>query len=1388
MDIDSKVAIEGELCSPEDDAVSKLNNEDIRIAYIGIEGMHCNSCVKNIEGNISTVGGVKKIVVSLEKKEGMILYSPKETTATTLTHAVGEMGFEASLKRIVDTLMQHEIALSEDKVKENKDDKIHDDCQEQNKTVTLSVKGMTCHSCVKTIEKGMLIHPGVSSVKVSLPDEEAVIQYNPLFTDELSLKEAINDMGFEASLSLPLTPFAQKSDLQTVLIEVKGMTCNSCVQNIEKNIFQHVGVQSISVSLAANTAQIRYSPAEVTAEQLRVAIEDMGFDAQLLSKADTGTVNVRTTEINVEGMTCMSCVKTIEGTMSNKPGVKSIKVSLIDKCAAIEYDEVVTTPEDLRAGIEDMGFDASFSEDAEACGSQDNGAVVVSSGLDNDWEVTFSKTTGKLWSTESVMQEDLDKLYLCITGMTCASCVGSIEKELSKKYGIKSVLVGLMAQRAEVKYDKNSITPDKIVEHVKALGFGCNVMDQVGQGEGCVNIIITGMTCSSCVHLIESNLLRRPGILEASVALATSSGKFRYDAEVTGPRDIIEAIESLGFGASLSSNDEKKNRIDHSKEIKKWRRSFLFSLIFGVPTFVIFITYVILDELNKRPHQMVFPGLSLENLLMFILCTPVQIFGGQHFYVTAYKALKHRTTNMDVLIMLATTIAYVYSIVVVAVAIAEESSHSPMTFFDTPPMLLVFISLGRWMEHVAKGKTSEALAKLLSLQPSEAVLVTLEPGTLNVVGEKVIDVDLVQRGDVLKVAPGAKIPVDCKVLQGTSTTDESLITGESMPVLKKPDDPVIGGTINQNGSLLVQATHVGQDTTLAQIVKLVEEAQTSKAPVQKFADKLSGYFVPTVVLISIVTWIIWLVIGFVDITLLKKKFDPEQDNRVEFVFAFAFQIGITVLAIACPCALGLATPTAVMVGTGIGAQNGILIKGGEPLETARKVNAVVFDKTGTLTHGSPIVVKTCLFVKPSQCGIEMLLALTGTAENHSEHPIGLAITNYAKQELQTDVLGQCTEFQAEPGYGLSCKVSGIQEIIKPKHVVDKNKKNLTVKVGSVVIDESADIEPSAVISGGDRGESPPKETNEAQVIAEPFTYHVIIGNREWMQRNGLGVTDEMEEAMQEHEEKGHTAVLVGVNGCLVGMMAVADTVKLEAQATVTTLKRMGIRVILLTGDNERTAFAIAKQVGIKQVFAKVLPSHKVEKVRSLQEKGYIVAMVGDGVNDSPALAQAHVGIAIGTGTDVAVEAADVVLIKSDLMDVAAAIDLSRVTVRRIYINFCFALIYNMIGIPLAAGAFEPLGVVMKPWMASIAMAASSVSVVGSSLMLKLYKKLEADDGGMGSKNPFSSGYTMLDSGPSTDPPDYHSKRGFFNRDYKMRSRSSSNPVVLTEMRSVIDEV
>ncbi|KAK6299310.1 hypothetical protein J4Q44_G00308200 [Coregonus suidteri] len=512
-----------------------------------------------------------------------------------------------------------------------------------------------------------------------------------------------------------------------------------------------------------------------------------------------------------------------------------------------------------------------------------------------------------------------------------------------------------------------------------------------------------------------------------------------------------------------------------------------------------------------------------------------------------------------------------------------------------------------------------------------------------------------------------------------------------MPVTKKPGSSVIAGSINQNGSLLITATHVGLDTTLSQIVKLVEEAQTSKAPIQQFADKISGYFVPFIVGISLLTLFAWILIGFVDFPLVEKYF-PGYDqsiSKAEAVIRFAFQASITVLCIACPCSLGLATPTAVMVGTGVGAQNGILIKGGEPLEMAHKIQTVVFDKTGTITYGAPKVIQLKILVEGNRMPRSRLLAIVGTAENNSEHPLGAAITKYCKQELGTESLGGCTDFQAVPGCGIRCQVSNTETLLRHHHEDsdDNNQRN------SILVQISD--------SRTRPGSHPLIMDPQPLTLVQTASYVVLIGNREWMRRNGLQIRPDVDETMTEHERRGRTAVLVAVDGLLCAMIAIADTVKPEAELVVHTLQAMGLEVILMTGDNSRTAQAIAAQVGIRKVFAEVLPSHKVAMVEQLQQAGKRVAMVGDGVNDSPALAMADVGIAIGTGTDVAIEAADVVLIRNDLLDVVGSIDLSKKTVERIRINF------------------------VHGWVPA-AMAFSSVSVVLSSLLLKCYTKPSAE--------------------------------------------------------------
>ncbi|XP_059534576.1 copper-transporting ATPase 1 isoform X2 [Myotis daubentonii] len=1311
----------------------------------------------HIQSTLLKTKGVTDIKISPQQRTAVVTIIPSLVNANQIIELVPDLSLDTG------TL-------------EKKSGTCEDNSMAQAGEVMLKMKveGMTCHSCTSTIEGKIGKLQGVQRIKVSLDNQEATVVYQPHLITVEEIKKQIEAAGFPAFVKkqpkylrlgsidierLKNTPvkFSEGSQQRnpsytndsTVTFIIDGMHCKSCVSNIESALSTLQYVSSIVVSLENRSAVVKYNASLVTPETLRKAIEAVSpgqYRVSIISGAES-TLNspsssslqkiplnivsqplTQETVINIDGMTCNSCVQSIEGVISKKAGVKSILVSLANANGTVEYDPLLTSPETLRKAIEDMGFDATLS------GTNEPLVVIAQPSSETPHLTTTNEFYAKMMTPIHNKEEakTSSKCYIQVTGMTCASCVANIERNLRREEGIYSVLVALMAGKAEVRYNPAVTQPPMIAEFIRELGFGATVIENTDEGDGVLELIVRGMTCASCVHKIESTLTKHRGIFYCSVALATNKAHVKYDPEIIGPRDIIHTIESLGFEASLVKKDRSASHLDHKREIRQWRRSFLLSLFFCIPVMGLMIYMMVMDHhlatlhhnQNMSQEEMVnvhtsmflerqiLPGLSIMNLLSFLLCVPVQFFGGWYFYIHAYKALKHKTANMDVLIVLATTIAFAYSLVILLVAMYERAKVNPITFFDTPPMLFVFIALGRWLEHIAKGKTSEALAKLISLQATEATIVTIDSDNI-LLSEEQVDVELVQRGDIIKVVPGGKFPVDGRVIEGHSMVDESLITGEAMPVAKKSGSTVIAGSINQNGSLLIRATHVGADTTLSQIVKLVEEAQTSKAPIQQFADKLSGYFVPFIVTISIVTLLVWIIIGFLNFQVVETYFAGynRSISRTETIIRFAFQASITVLCIACPCSLGLATPTAVMVGTGVGAQNGILIKGGEPLEMAHKVKVVVFDKTGTITHGTPVVSQIKVLVESNRISRNKILAIVGTAESHSEHPLGAAITKYCKQELDTEVLGTCIDFQVVPGCGICCKVTNIEGLLRKNNwrIEENNIKNASL----VQIDASN--EQSSTLSSMIIDAQLSKALNAQQ-------YKVLIGNREWMTRNGLVINNDIDDSMTEHERRGRTAVLVAVDDVLCGLIAIADTVKPEAELAVHILKSMGLEVILMTGDNSKTARSIASQVGITKVFAEVLPSHKVAKVKQLQEEGKQVAMVGDGINDSPALAMANVGIAIGTGTDVAIEAADVVLIRNDLLDVVASIDLSRKTVKRIRINFVFALIYNLIGIPIAAGVFMPIGLVLQPWMGSAAMAASSVSVVLSSLFLKLYRK------------------------------------------------------------------
>jgi len=763
-----------------------------------------------------------------------------------------------------------------------------------------------------------------------------------------------------------------------------------------------------------------------------------------------------------------------------------------------------------------------------------------------------------------------------------------------------------------------------------------------------LRLSIGGMTCASCSSIIESVVSSLDGVQSVQVNLATNTATVKYDSDRTGARNIIQSIIDVGYSAQLSEMKPSIDILSKKAELKQFRRTLFISLLFSIPVFLIGMVFHRFPFLEEGLMKEIIPGLSISHFLSWLLTTPVQFGIGKRFYINSYKVLKQRTANMDVLIALGTSASYFYSVLAILINIANPTYHA-IVFFDTSAMLISFILLGKYFETVAKGKTSEAIQKLMHLQPTTAFLVVIDENG-NLIEEKTMDIDLIQKGDILKVLPGAKIPTDGIVLEGMSSVDESLITGESMPVEKRPNDSLIGGTINQNGLMRMRATRVGSETGLSQIIRLVQEAQTEKAPIQSFADNVASYFVPFVIMIASVTFIFWLTIAvFFGIP---QAYQSPGTNS----FLFALLFAISVVVIACPCALGLATPTAIMVGTGVGATNGILIKGGLTLELAHRISAIIFDKTGTLTYGKPCVVETEII--RNRFNHKQFFKIVASAEKGSEHPVAIAVVKHAETVMNLTLVSP-ENFQSKPGEGIACNVG---------------------------------------------------------------RYSVLVGNRSFMRANHIPISESVEKSMENMERGGKTVILAAINSELEGIIAIADRVKPEARATVNVLRKMGIDSWMVTGDNKLTASTVAAEIGIVHVFSEVLPSQKANKVRELKAQGYVVAMVGDGVNDSPALAEADVGIAIGAGTDIAIEAAGMVLVKNDLTDVVTAIDLSRKTFNRIRINYVWAMIYNLLGIPLAAGILVPAGIAIPPMVAGLAMAFSSVSVVISSLLLKRYQK------------------------------------------------------------------
>ncbi|MEC3527530.1 heavy metal translocating P-type ATPase [Bacillus paranthracis] len=795
---------------------------------------------------------------------------------------------------------------------------------------------------------------------------------------------------------------------------------------------------------------------------------------------------------------------------------------------------------------------------------------------------------------------------LQISGMTCAACANRIEKGLKKVEGVHDANVNFALEKTKIIYDPQKTNPQQFKEKVESLGYGI-VSDKA-------EFTVSGMTCAACANRVEKRLNKLEGVNGATVNFALESATVDFNPDEINVNEMKSAITKLGYKLEVKSAEQDGSTDHRLQEIERQKKKFIISFILSFPLLWAMVSHFSFTSFIYLPDMLMNPWVQLA------LATPVQFIIGGQFYVGAYKALRNKSANMDVLVALGTSAAYFYS-VYLSVQSIGSSEHMTDLYFETSAVLITLIILGKLFEAKAKGRSSEAIKKLMGLQAKTATVV--RDGT-----EMKILIEEVVAGDIVYVKPGEKIPVDGEIVEGKSAIDESMLTGESIPVDKTIGDVVIGSTMNKNGFLKVKATKVGRDTALAQIIKVVEEAQGSKAPIQRVADQISGIFVPVVVVIAIITFAVWMI------------FVTPGD------FGGALEKMIAVLVIACPCALGLATPTSIMAGSGRSAEYGILFKGGEHLEATHRLDTVILDKTGTVTNGKPVLTDV---IVADGFNEEEILRLVGAAEKNSEHPLAEAIVEGIK-EKKIDIPSSET-FEAIPGFGIESVVEGKQ---------------------------------------------------------------LLIGTRRLMKKFNIDI-EEVSKSMEELEREGKTAMLIAINKEYAGIVAVADTVKDTSKAAITRLKKMGLDVVMITGDNTQTAQAIAGQVGIEHVIAEVLPEGKAEEVKKLQAQGKKVAMVGDGINDAPALATADIGMAIGTGTDVAMEAADITLIRGDLNSIADAIFMSKMTIRNIKQNLFWALAYNGLGIPIAALGF------LAPWVAGAAMAFSSVSVVLNALRLQRVK-------------------------------------------------------------------
>lgn len=1108
------------------------------------------------------------------------------------------------------------------------------------------------------------------------------------------------------------------SHMTTTTLKVEGMTCGACTSAVESGLQNLDGIGSVSVSLVMERAVVSHDASRISAQEIRDVVEDRGFDAEVLA-SDGGDLvgeegdeeeglllggeeeersGLTVTTVKVGGMTCGACTSAVEGAFKNVAGVKSFSISLLSERAVVEHDTGILSPEQISEMIEDTGFDAEIVESKEA-----------------------EPVVGATKSRRRSERRKLVTTTVAIEGMTCGACTSAVEGGFKDIEGLVQFNISLLAERAVITHDPEKLSAAQIVEAIEDRGFDATIVSSVEEGvqtsstNATVMLKVYGLSSPESAADLQQLLANTPGIASANINFSTTRATIVHTPSRIGLRAIVEAIEKAGYNALVADSDDNNAQLESlskTKEIQGWYRAFKITLCFAIPVFFIsmvfpmFIPFLDIGSI-KVP---IIPGLWLGDVLCLVLTIPVQFGIGRRFYVSAFRSIRHKSPTMDVLVVLGTSAAFFFSCAAMLVSIFTAEHTRPATTFDTSTMLFSFILLGRFLENRAKGQTSKALSRLMSLAPSTA-LIYADPiaaakvaegwsaevkdqnektddkdTSSSAIEEKTVPTELIEVGDVVILKPGDKIPADGTVTRGESYVDESMVTGEAMPVLKNSGTNLMAGTVNGAGRMDFRVTRAGRDTQLSQIVRLVQEAQTSRAPIQRMADIVAGYFVPIIITLGLSTFVAWMVLSHLLPHPPSIFLQEASGGRV----MVCVKLCIAVIVFACPCALGLATPTAVMVGTGVGAEQGILVKGGAALETATKVTHIVLDKTGTLTMGK-MSVSGAQIQDGWQSSTEqtrLWWTIVGLAEMNSEHPIARAILLGAKTHL---------------GLG-------------PDGTLEGSTGEFSTIVGKGV---SATVEPASTM-GRKR-------------------YHVLIGNASYLRNQGIEVVSSNEEVYDDldsptfegpsssktTQHAGITTIHTAIDGSYSGNISLSDILKPSARAAIAALQRMKITASLVTGDQAAAAQHVAALVGIppSNVHSGVLPSGKQDIIEALQKQGHVVAMVGDGINDSPALATANVGISLASGTDVAMEAANIVLMKpNQLLDIPASLHLSKTIFRRIKANLLLSCFYNAIGLPVAMGFLLPWGIALPPLAAGAAMACSSVTVVVSSLMLRFWRR------------------------------------------------------------------